>query len=71
VSRQRLRSPTGLPHHVAVRLDAENLARVDAVAPMYSQPWRRATRSDLLRIVILTGLEAEERRAQRHKRGPR
>jgi hypothetical protein len=71
VTGQKLPEATGLPHHVAVRLDAEMLARVDALAPSYSQPWRRATRSDLLRVVILAGLDAEETRVRREKGGPR
>ena len=57
--RKPLEAPPGLlAHHVAVRLDAEILARVDALEPRYSQPWRKATRSDLLRVLVLAGLDA-------------
>jgi hypothetical protein len=46
--------------HVSVRLDEEIIARVDALRPHYSKPWRKVTRSDLLLIVILAGLEVED-----------
>lgn len=49
--------------HVAVRLDAATIARLDALLPLYALPGRAATRSDGLRAVILAGLEVEERRA--------
>jgi hypothetical protein len=47
--------------HVAVRLDERTLARVDALIPALSTPWRPAKRSDVLRAVIHAGLEAEAR----------
>ena len=50
--------------HVAVRLDADTIARLDALLPLYLLPGRPATRSDGLRAVILAGLEVEERRAE-------
>jgi hypothetical protein len=49
--------------HVAVRLDAATIARLDALLPLYALPGRSATRSDGLRAVILAGLDVEERRA--------
>jgi hypothetical protein len=49
--------------HVAVRLDATIIARLDALLPLYALPGRPATRSDGLRAVILAGLEIEEQRA--------
>lgn len=49
--------------HVAVRLDAAIIARLDALLPLYELPGRQATRSDGLRAVILAGLDVEERRA--------
>ena len=49
--------------HVAVRLDAATIARLDALLPLYALPGRTATRSDGLRAVILAGLDVEERRA--------
>lgn len=51
--------------HVAVRLDAPTIARLEALLPLYALPGREATRSDGLRAVILAGLEMEERRAAR------
>lgn len=51
--------------HVAVRLDAPTIERLEALLPLYALPGREATRSDGLRAVILAGLEVEERRAAR------
>lgn len=49
---------------IAVRLDHELLARVDAVAEKLSVEWsssgRKASRSDALRAIILAGLSATE-----------
>lgn len=57
---------TVLPRgHVAVRLDEQTIARLDALLPLYALPGRAATRSDGLRAVILAGLEIEEGRATR------
>jgi hypothetical protein len=67
------------PHHVSVRLDPEILARVDALAPAFSTEWHAATRSDIVRALILdalprfekagsaqpAGTEAKPRRARR------
>ena len=46
--------------HASVRLNAEDLARIDAQIPILSPRWRRATRSDVLRELILDGLAARE-----------
>ena len=43
--------------HVSVRLDSATMARVDAVSPLFSTEWRTATRSDILRGLILDALE--------------
>jgi hypothetical protein len=48
--------------HVAVRLDPETIARLDALLPLYALPGRPPTRSDGLRAVVLAGIEVEERR---------
>jgi hypothetical protein len=45
--------------HVAVRLDEQTLARVDALIPGFSTPWHPAKRSDVLRALIHAGLEVE------------
>ena len=50
--------------HVAVRLDNVTLERVDALKDVLSTAWHEATRSDILRALILTGLEQLE---QQHK----
>ncbi len=44
--------------HVSVRLGTETIARVDALATRFSSPYRPATRSDVLRALILTALAA-------------
>jgi hypothetical protein len=46
--------------HVAVRLDNATLVRVDALREVLTTPWREATRSDILRALILKGLEQLE-----------
>lgn len=48
-------------NHVSVRLDAETMARVEALSPSFSTEWRTATRSDILRGLILDALERFER----------
>lgn len=50
--------------HVAVRLDTATLSRIDALKDVLTTPWHEATRSDILRAVIITGLESME---QEHK----
>ena len=47
--------------HTSIRMDEETLARVEALRPRYSQPWRKATRTDILLILILQGLGVKER----------
>jgi hypothetical protein len=76
--------PCALPHahdtmgttHVSVRLTGEQIVRVDAMAPRFSTRFRAATRSDILRGLILTALEvieaearAEQKAAKRRKGG--
>jgi hypothetical protein len=46
--------------HVSVRLDDPTMARVDALGPMFSTKWRPATRSDILRGLILRSLDLFE-----------
>jgi len=48
---------------VAVRLDADVIARLDALLPLLESPWRKARRSDVLRKVILSGLRELEEQA--------
>jgi hypothetical protein len=49
--------------HVSVRLSGETIARVDALGPQFSTPYRPATRSDVLRALILSALASREREA--------
>ena len=56
-----IHSGTMATKHVAVRLDEHTLARVDALIPALSTPWRPAKRSDVLRALIHAGLETEAR----------
>jgi len=48
--------------HVAVRLDNETLLRIDAIRSLLDTEWRDATRSDVLRLLILKGLEHFEKK---------
>jgi predicted DNA-binding protein len=45
----------------AVRLDLELITRLDAVARKLSRPGLEVTRTDALRICLLTGLQAIEK----------
>ena len=51
-------------NHVSVRLDTGTMARVDALGPQFSTEWRTATRSDILRGLILDALERFEKPAR-------
>ncbi len=50
-------SRTLFPCHVAVRISAETLARVDALAPSVNLPGHRTTRADVLRHLVELGLQ--------------
>jgi len=45
---------------VAVRLDEATQARIDALVPHLSKEWQ-ATRSDVMRALLLMALEAAEK----------
>jgi predicted DNA-binding protein len=45
----------------AVRLEAEVIARLDAIATKMSRPGLEVTRTDALRIALMTGLEVIEK----------
>jgi hypothetical protein len=54
-----------LGKHISVRLNQAIIDRADALIPTLTTPWHTANRSDVLRAVILAGLdvlEAEHRR---------
>ena len=46
--------------HVAVRLDEETVVRIDSLRSLLDMKWRAAKRSDVLRLLILHGLERME-----------
>ena len=45
----------------AIRLDQDVLDRLDAVAAKLSRPGLAITRSDAIRVCLLTGLQANEK----------
>ncbi len=47
-----------MAEHVGFRLEAEEIAKVDALAVHLSTKWTTATRSDALRAAIARGLTA-------------
>jgi hypothetical protein len=51
--------------HIAVRLNSDTVARVDALVPGLSSAWHKAKRSDAIRYLILAGLAAVEGQAER------
>src|SRR5262245_48872976 len=53
--------------HVTFRAKLELLARVDTLIPYYSTPFRRATRSDVVRALILASLPGVESAAKAAK----
>jgi hypothetical protein len=55
--------------HIAVRIDTETVARVDALVPGLSSAWHRAKRSDALRYLILAGLAAVEAQVPPARKG--
>ncbi len=58
------RARTKHASHVSVRLDAATMIRVEAVAPLFSTEWRTASRSDVLRGLILDALDRFEQGAR-------
>jgi hypothetical protein len=57
--------------HVSVRLDDPTMARVDALGPIFSTKWRPATRSDILRGLILHSLDVFERGDPTERKSPK
>ncbi len=41
---------------IALRIEDELLAEIDALVPLLSTPWRKMTRSDVLRAAVIMGL---------------
>jgi hypothetical protein len=59
--------------HVAVRLEPDVVAEIDAVVLDLSSGWRQANRSDALRMLLLKGLKvhkAEKAATQKGDPGP-
>ena len=48
-------------HQIAVRLDADVIGRLDAISAKLSRPGLAVTRTDAIRIALLTGLQAIEK----------
>jgi metal-responsive CopG/Arc/MetJ family transcriptional regulator len=46
-------------NHVSVRLDSEVIGRIDTMIPRFSTQQRGGTRSDVVRALILAGLEIQ------------
>jgi len=46
---------------VAVRLDGDVISRLDAIAGKLTRPGLAVTRTDAIRIALMTGLESMER----------
>ena len=51
----------GPTQQIAVRLDADVIGRLDAIAGKMSRPGLEVTRTDAIRIALLTGLQAIEK----------
>ncbi len=49
---------------IALRIENELLIELDALIPLLNTPWRRMTRSDVLRAVVLMGLPALKAQAK-------
>ena len=58
VKTDKERAPT---IQTAIRLDPDLIGRLDAVAGKLSRPGLAVTRSDAMRICLMTGLEAIEK----------
>jgi hypothetical protein len=56
---------SGPKEHVAVRLEPETIARIEALRPLYEIPGRNA-----MRALIFAGLKTEEPRAARLRSDP-
>lgn len=54
----------GPTQQIAVRLDPDVLGRLDTIATKLSRPGLALTRTDAIRIALLTGLQAIEKERQ-------
>lgn len=56
--------------HISVRLNQPILDRIEALILAMSTPWRPANRSDVLRAVIMAGLDVLEAEHAGKRRRP-
>jgi len=56
---------------VSVRLEPELIDRMDALIPQLSSQWLPATRTDVMRVLVLDALERFERTQRGTKSAPR
>ena len=56
---------------IAVRLEPDLLKRIDAVAPKLSTEWRQASRSDVIRALIMKALPSLEAEGDSPEHKPR
>jgi hypothetical protein len=56
---------------IAVRFERELLARIDAVAPKLSTDWRQASRSDVIRALVVKALPLFEGEGEEPEHKPR
>jgi hypothetical protein len=54
--------------HVTCRVDDPMRARIDALIPVFSTPWRVPTLGEVVRALILEGLNVVEKRAAKRVR---
>jgi hypothetical protein len=47
--------------HVSVRMTKAEIERIDALIERCSTSWRQATRSDVMRFLLIQGLECVEK----------
>jgi hypothetical protein len=58
----------GPTEHVAVRLSPATVARLEALRPHYSTKYHAATRSDMLRMLVLLALDIAEKQIAKDKK---
>jgi hypothetical protein len=46
--------------HVSIPMDKADIARIDALTDCFSAPWRKGTRSDVVRALLTQELERAE-----------
>jgi hypothetical protein len=59
-SKRKFRAQREPMDHIAVRLPAKDVARIDALAVKYTTTWLKPSRSDMVRKLLLKALAAED-----------